>query len=534
MFKILLKKQMAEIFRGYFYDSKKNKKRSTTSTIMFIFLYAFIMIGILGGMFTQLALSLCKPFVAAGMSWLYFLIISMIAVALGAFGSVFNTFTGLYMSKDNDLLLSLPIPVKSILAARLAGVYLIGLMYSAVVTVPAAIVYWIKVPVTVAGIVGPIFFVILISGIVLILSCLLGWCVAKISTKLKNRSFITIIVSLLFIAAYYFVYYKAQGVINALIMNAAVYGRKVKDSMYMVYMFGRACEGDITGVVLYTVIIGALCAATFYVLSRSFASIATSTGNVSKRKYTEKKTDRKSISGALLSKEFGRFTSSANYVLNSGMGSLFLIIFGGFIVIRGNEIMKFANQFFVSGKDAGILIIIATAAICVVAAMNDMVVPSVSLEGKSIWIAQSLPIHPWKILRAKIMVQILMTAIPAIICDICIIVVLECSVADIVLIIITTLAFVVMMAFAGMFLGIKMPNLTWTNELAPIKQSLGVMIAMFGGAAVAVGMGALFWWKAWKMGAELYMLLSICVYICISAVIYVWLKKSGSNIFAEL
>lgn len=45
MFKILLKKQMTEIFRGYYYDSKKNKKRSTTSTIMFIFLYAFIMIG---------------------------------------------------------------------------------------------------------------------------------------------------------------------------------------------------------------------------------------------------------------------------------------------------------------------------------------------------------------------------------------------------------------------------------------------------------------------------------------------------------
>lgn len=27
MFGILVKKQMAEIFRGYFYDAKKNKKR---------------------------------------------------------------------------------------------------------------------------------------------------------------------------------------------------------------------------------------------------------------------------------------------------------------------------------------------------------------------------------------------------------------------------------------------------------------------------------------------------------------------------
>ena len=36
MFGILVKKQMAEIFRGYFYDAKKNKKRSKISTILFM------------------------------------------------------------------------------------------------------------------------------------------------------------------------------------------------------------------------------------------------------------------------------------------------------------------------------------------------------------------------------------------------------------------------------------------------------------------------------------------------------------------
>ena len=79
---------------------------------------------------------------------------SLIAIALGAFGSVFNTYSGLYMSKDNDLLLSLPIPVRSILASRLASVYLLGLMYSAVVIVPAVIVYWVVVPVTFAAVIG--------------------------------------------------------------------------------------------------------------------------------------------------------------------------------------------------------------------------------------------------------------------------------------------------------------------------------------------------------------------------------------------
>lgn len=194
--------------------------------MLFLALYVVIMVGILGGMFGFLSVTLCKPLAFMHMSWLYFLIMSLIAIALGAFGSIFNTYSGLYLSKDNDLLLSLPIPVGSILAARLASVYLLGLMYSAVVIVPAVVVYWIVTPVSVLAVIGSLLLIILISVIVLILSCVLGWCVAKISQKLKNKSFLTVFASLLFLAAYYFVYYKAQMIISDLIAHAQDYGEK--------------------------------------------------------------------------------------------------------------------------------------------------------------------------------------------------------------------------------------------------------------------------------------------------------------------
>ena len=235
---ILVKKQMAEIFRGYFYDAKKNKKRANISTILFILMYVVIMVGVVGGMFTFLAVQLCNPFAQIHMSWLYFLIMGMIAVALGAFGSVFNTFSGLYLSKDNDLLLSMPIPVRSILTARLLGVYLMGLMYSAVVIVPTAVVYWVVTDITLTGVAGSLILILHISIIVLILSCILGWCVAKISQKLKNKSFITVLLSLVFFGLYYLVYFKAQEVIQDLLQNALIYGDKVKDQAYPLYLFG--------------------------------------------------------------------------------------------------------------------------------------------------------------------------------------------------------------------------------------------------------------------------------------------------------
>ena len=228
MVKVLLKKQFAEIFRAYFYDAKKNKPRSKTASILFILFFVFLMVGILGGMFALLSYVICGAFVSVEMGWMYFCIMGLLAIFLGALGSVFNTYSGLYLSKDNDLLLSMPIPVRSIMVSRLLGVYLMGLMYSAAVIVPAVIVYWFTVPLTPSIILGSLLFVLLLSVIVLILSCALGWVVAKISLKLKNKSIMAALIALVALGAYYFFYFKAQSMIEDLVTNALVYGMKVK------------------------------------------------------------------------------------------------------------------------------------------------------------------------------------------------------------------------------------------------------------------------------------------------------------------
>lgn len=534
MFGTLLKKQMTEIFRGYFYDAKKNKKRSTISTVMFILLYLVIMVGILGGMFTYLSVTLCGPFAMLHMSWLYFLMMSLIAIALGAFGSVFNTYSGLYMSKDNDLLLSLPIPVRSILASRLASVYLLGLMYSVVVIVPAVIVYWVVVPVTFAAVIGCIMLVLLVSVIVLILSCALGWCVAKISMKLKNKSFLTVFVSLVFFAAYYFVFYKAQNVIQSILLHAEAYGKKVKASVYPLYLFGRVGEGDVLAIIACAVVIFGICALTFWLLSRSFLSIVTASGKTTRVAYKEKKIKSKNMFQAMLAKEFGRFTASPTYMLNCGLGSVFLLVLGVMLVVKGDAFTKMMTQIFGVGGGRGVPVVIVVTAICMIASMNDMVVPSVSLEGKNIWIAQSLPVQPWDALRAKLMVQILVTGVPVLFCDICMCMVLRAGFVELFFGMVVSMLFVLFMALFGLMLGLKMPNLTWTNELAPIKQSISVMIEMFGGWIFSLVIGGVYITVGWHMGAALYLVILTIVFLAVSTLLLMWLKKKGTEIFQWL
>lgn len=532
MIKTLLKKQMEEIFRNYFYDAKKNKKRSPVSTILFMLFFVVIMVGVLGGIFTVLSRALCEPLVSVGLGWMYFTLMGLLAIFLGAFGSVFNTYSGLYFSKDNDLLLSLPIPVRSIMVSRLLGVYLMGLMYSAVVMIPAMIVYWRRVPFTAGMLLGTLMLFVLISVIVLILSCLLGWGVAKISTKLKSKSFITVLISLVFVAAYYFVYFKASVFIQKLLANALVYGNSIKGKAYPLYLFGCVGEGKLSAILLVTVVVFALFAVTWVVLSHSFLKIATMSAGIKKAKYKEKQVRVKSAFGAMLGKEFGRFTSSSNYMLNCGLGVLLLFAGGIWMLIQGEKTIKVLEMVF--GARAGSSAILLCAALCMIGSMNDMAAPSVSLEGKNLWLPQSLPITPWQALKAKLWVQLILTGIPSLFCVFCVVPFLPCTPVETAGIILLIVLYVLLSACFALFTGVKMPNLTWTNEIAPIKQSMGVMLAMLGGWAYAVALAGIYLTAGWKIGLLCYLSIASLITLFLSAVLYVWLKKCGTKIFATL
>lgn len=538
MLKVLLKKQFTEIFRSYYYDAKKNKPRSKAATTAYIILFVLLMAGLLGGMFTFLAFSLCGAMVEAGMDWLYFALMGLLAVLLGVFGSVFNTYAGLYLAKDNDLLLSMPIPVHTIMSARLLGVYLMGLMYAGVVILPAVIVYWITVPVHAGVIFGGILLVLLISVFVLTLSCALGWVVAKVSLKLKNKSFITVFISLLFIGAYYFFYFKAQTVISDLVANAAEYGEKIKGAAYPIYLFGRVGVGDAAAMLLVSAAVLLLFGLMWFLISRSFLKIATSSGKTEKKAYRATAAKQNGVASALLAKEFGRFTASPSYMLNCGLGILLLPICGVLLLIKGGIMITVMDEAVTAfGLHRDSIPVLLCAAVCVLASMNDMATPSVSLEGRNLWLMQSLPVTPWQVLRAKLTVQLLLTGIPTLFCVICIAVVYPFTAVQFLVAVLTLLLYVLFSALLGLFLGIKMPNLSWTSEITPIKQSGNVLLALFSGPLYTVLLcGGFFLLNArgWNVGFSGYMAVAALITLGLSGALYGWLKKKGSIAFSRL
>ncbi len=538
MLKVLVKKQMSEIFRFFFYNPKNSKGRTKAGMIMSLVGYTFVMVVILGGMFTGYA-KLISPVAAAGYGWFYYIMTGLLAIFIGAFGSVFNTYSGLYMAKDNDLLLSMPIPVKDIVVSRLLSVYLMGLMYSAVCSVPALIIYFTVRPASFTGIIGAILFVFLISVFVLELSCLLGYVIARGSLKMKRKSYVSVLLALIGMGLYYFLYFKALDLIDDVVHNAAFYAEKLKGGAYILYVFGRHAEGDPLAMLATFAVIMLLLVLTLLLLSRSFTKIATtSAASPESKKRSFSAEGQRSQFAAMLGKELGRFTSSADYMLNCGLGIPLMIIAGIILLIKKGTIAaqllpEISRAF---ENPGGVAAILCSAAICLMGSMSDMAAPSVALEGKNLWIVRSLPVGSRIALKAKLYIQIILTLPAVLFLSICTIIAVQLSGMNAALVVFIPALFVVMNAHFALSIGLRSPDLGWTMEIYPIKQNLNVGIALFAPwlYVLALGGGYLYLRSKWGVEPLPFAAAAVAVNVLVIIVLRTWLEKKGTKIFESL
>ena len=534
MTRLLVKKQLREIFRQYFFVAKRNKARSKKGIIAYFIFFIVIMAGVLGGVFTMLSNTLCGPLVSAGIGWLYYIIMGVIAILLGVFGSVFNTYSALYLAKDNDLLLSLPIPVNAIMVSRLLTVYLMGLMYSACVLIPAIIVYWIQSGFSLMKLFGALLLLLYVSVIDLVLSCIMGYFIARISLKLKNKGILTALIAVVFIGVYYFFSFRFNTILNYLIENADQYGEKIKGSAWLLYAFGTIGEGGGTGMLIWAAICAAALLLTWFVLQKSFIKIATATGSFKKAVYREKTVRQKSADSALLMRELKRFTGSATYMLNCGLGIILLPVAGILLLWQGDRLMNALSEM----ATPDIILVCLSAVLCMASSMIDTAAPSVSLEGKSIWLVQSLPVGSWNVLKAKMRLQILLSIFPMLFALICGAVVIarqpDITPVKLVFFILIPIMFQVLMACWGLFWGVRMARTNWTSEIYPLKQSMPIVLSMFGGWAMAVAFGGLYLLLMSRINPVLYLVIAFVIILAGTAVLILWFRSRGAKRFAEL
>ena len=534
MLRILVQKQLLELFQSYFIDRKTGKARSKTGTALFFALLALLFVG-LGFVFFAMASGLGGAILGGGINWLYFALMGLLAMALGVFGSVFNTYASVYLPKDNELLMSLPIPGRTLLMARLSGVYATSLMYSAWIWIPITIAYWLAVPVNALNVIFPVLLTFVIALFVSVLSCALGWVVALIASKAKGKSFVTLFFSLAVFALYYFVYFKIVGSLGEIISHIDELGETVKSWLRYAHLIGKAADGDPVSMLCVLLITLALAAACVFVLSRTFTKLSTAGTSAAKKRKAPAEYPQRPFRTALIRREYRHFTSVSTWMLNGGFGLLLMPIAAAALLIKSGTVREILPEIALETPVFfALLPAILLLVVCVVLSINAILPVSVSMEGRTLWQLQSLPIEPWEILRAKERMGWRLSIVPALVFVAAASAVFGFPWWEAALVCVAAAMYLGLISDFGLFLNLKMPNLNWSNVASLTKQSAPVVISMFGGWAfcAALGVGGYFLAKI----ADSRAILGGCclLFALLWLALHRWLKTKGAKILETL
>ena len=534
MLKALLRMNVAAMLNWLTGGSKRAKKEKPAAKGKLI-LYAALMIyalGVFAWLFAMIFSLLAEPLYQAGTGWLFFVYVYIMAFAIMFIFSVFAAKNRLYEAKDNDLLLSLPIPSAYILGSRMLLLWSMNLLSGLLVFVPALVVFMKAVPFDLKTLVYSVVLFLALSLFALAVSSLFGWLLSVLSSKMRKKALFETMFSLVFLAAYLIIYMRMNEIVQGLIANNSSIAVSMS-SVFLLYHIGLGAAGNTVSFLLAFAVFIVPFVIVYVILSKTFIKTATSKRGVAKVKYEAVEQKVSAPKKALLKREFARFFSSSTCIVNNGLGAIFLIVGAVVMLIYKQEILAVLSlDPSLAGYAVGALVVAATM-------MAGMVQPTsclVSLEGRSLWIVQSMPVHPAEPLLAKLKVSLILYLPPVAFCMLCGIFVLGADAETAVLALLLALTVVVIMGETGLIANVNHPMLDWQTETQAVKSGVAVLLCMLYDLGIDLTLGLGGYLLIAKAGLDLKTVLTVFLVLTVIAarLLYNHILKTSAQKFAFL
>ena len=506
----------------------RSRKKAATGT------GAIIVIAGLGlylsGFYSYMLMQVLAP---SHMEVLVFIFMGMVALAGGLLFTTFAVKGVVFGGKDNDLLLSMPVPSTLLMASRVTAIYLENLLFSAFVLLPAGVVctmmtqngvghslqFWVRL--AIAALVLPL----LDTALSVLLGALMAFLAAKVSKGALGQNIVT---GLFLVVVFYFSF-NVNKMIGALAANAA----GIKDSLNWaapLLWMGEGIMGD-WGLLLA---FAACCVISFalvvFGLGRVYRQAVTAfAARAAQSNYKLSTQSASSQKKALFRKEAQRFFGTPMYFWNAGLGLILLLAAGVASLILRDKLLVYLGM---AGESIPLLPM-AAAVICFCLCTCPIAAPSVSLEGKYLWILRETPMSDHTLLWVKVGFQLLLTLPCTVIAGLCLSIALGFQLWQGTALLIATLLFAVGHAMFGMLMGLTFPKLDAVNETVVIKQSLATTLAMFVPMAVLAAAGGLYWLGSQISGWAAFAF-SILLLVLLTAVCAAILSKRGPTMLRAL
>lgn len=486
---------------------QQSKGRTLARGALYLFLaiaFASILV-----MYVWLINALLPSFQALGLEKLLLGIVLLVSMVIVFFMGMIYLIGVLFFSKDTEFLAALPIPQRTVFAAKFSQVLLGEIATGLLLLVPPFIIYGISIDAGVGYWLRAAVVALAAPCIPLALSALLSLLLMRFTALWRRRELLTTIGSILLLVGIILgqMYLTSsipddmsQEAILAMISNSSALLQSV------VSFFppsGWAAEGiignggmlalflgvSVVAMTLVTLIAGKL----YYSGAKAQLETLSTKRKVS---FSGGSVRMHSALYAMVIREWRTMLRSPVYVLNG----LSTIVVGPILLIIPKVVQNSSaggigfDQLFAlldGAVDTGILVLILAAVFVVISLISPAATTSISREGKLFSLLRMIPMSPTRQILSKYVFS-LTIAIPAmLLMGVTATLLMGFSIVHVLLALALAVAVTIAPQALSMLPDVIKPKLAWNSETEAIKQNMNALMGMFIGIAYlfAVGYG---------------------------------------------
>lgn len=402
--------------------------------------------------------------------YMYMAITSFVVI----FTTVYKVKGTIFGFKDFDLVMSLPVSNSKIVASRLMLLYIINQFFVLIIMIPMMIAYGLLAHPGFMFYLYSILGVFFISLIPIIIASLIGTILTFISMRFKYSNIFYIVFVFAILLAWIFMPLFIQDS-KEVIVNVSNAITNRLDKIYpLAGLYAKAVtQSDHLSMLVFTGPSLLSFMLFSWAVGKVFIKINTEV-MTSRARADYKMGELRSSSPlkALYIREFKRYFASPVYVLNTAFGMVLLLILS--IGLPFFDTGKLFEEIQFSGSVGEFVPVVII--FCMSTSCTTM--SSISLEGKNLWILKSLPVSTSLIFTAKSLVNLTILS-PAMIASIIMGIVMKISFVNMLLVMLSVVAFALLVSIYGLTINLRFPNLSWTNETVVVKQSASSTITTF-------------------------------------------------------
>ena len=466
---------------------KENKKAQTFLAFFIVFAIFFTFI------------SFVYNFIYVGMFKMANLAYYMPVVFFAAFASMLTLTTslfkikGIFIGKDYDMLSTMPIKKSHILSSKLFSLYIVELLYSAVLMIPNGIVVLILYQ-NFLGFLLALLLLVFLPALPMAIALLFSLFVTLVADRYKFGNIINIFFYLLLFAGIFFLSFTISFSSSAG-GRAAAEGEEALEALQTTYlglyntikyMNPSLLLVDLayTNNPLYLLVfVGGnilLSALVILFIAKLFSYVHQVINTYkSNTVYVKKELAVKGQFSTLFKTECKKYFGSKYYFINTVSSGICAILFAVVLAISVGDRL---NVMSMNPKTFDLIkpyLYFGSFAIIFGVGIQTPAAISISIEGNSFWIVKSLPIDYKKYIFSKVLLSSLVLGICSLIASTVIVALVSLNIMSIITIYLLPLLFVIFASLLGLVINLKHYKFDWKNEMDCVKHSSASYIALF-------------------------------------------------------